>query len=126
MYPYDDQNSDLFDIEAKITFFTTEDGGRSTPANSGYRPQFFYDGHDWDAVHSYGTVEKVAPGETVTAYMIFLSPECHVGRLYPGKEFCIREGQRTVGRGVVVKALHLEEHARGKRCENRRQGEKHN
>ncbi len=32
------------DIEAEITFVPTEQGGRKTPAFSGYRPQFYYDG----------------------------------------------------------------------------------
>lgn len=31
MYPNYDQNPDLFDIEVKLTFLTTEEGGRSTP-----------------------------------------------------------------------------------------------
>jgi translation elongation factor EF-Tu-like GTPase len=109
-------DSELYDIEAQITFTRTEDGGRRGPARSGYRPQFYYDGHDWDAVQDYGPVEWVFPGQTVTAYLSFLSPECHVGRLYPGKAFLLREGQRTVGQGVVTQLLQLEAHAQGKSC----------
>ena len=40
------------DIEAEITFLTSEEGGKKLPVFSGYRPQFYYDGHDWDAVQS--------------------------------------------------------------------------
>ena len=101
------------DIEAEITFLTIEEGGRKTPAFSGYRPQFYYDGQDWDAIQNYvGAVEPVYPGQTVTALLSFLSPQYHVGKLYPGKEFLIREGQRVVGRGKVTKILDLERSAK--------------
>ena len=48
------------------------------------------------------------PGQTIRAFLSFLSPECHVGRLFPGKEFLIREGQRVVARGRVMKIMELE------------------
>ena len=100
------------DIEAEITFLTTEEGGRQTPAFSGYRPQFYYDGQDWDAIQHYvGVIEPVYPGQTVTAHVSFLSPQHHVGKLYPGKEFLVREGQHVVGRGKVTKILDLEKSA---------------
>ncbi|MBK9940612.1 MAG: hypothetical protein IPP13_03190 [Kouleothrix sp.] len=104
-------NNRAHDIEAEITFLTTEQGGRKTPAFSGYRPQFYYDGHDWDAVHDYGDIAQVAPGQTVTAFLSFLSPEYHIDRLYPGKEFQLREGQRVIGCGRVTKILDLPESA---------------
>jgi len=39
-------------FEAVITFLRTEEGGRASPVFTGYRPQFFYGGEDWDAVNS--------------------------------------------------------------------------
>ena len=102
------------DIEAEITYLTAEEGGRKKPAFPGYRPQFFYDGRDWDAIHVYPDVEFVMPGQTARAFLSFLSPECHVGRLYPGKEFLIREGRRTVAKGVVTAILELEASAAGR------------
>jgi elongation factor Tu len=100
------------DIEVEITFLTPEDGGRHTPARQGYRPQFYYDGHDWDAAHTYIGTEEVQPGQTVRAYLSFLSPHMQVGRNYPGLEFLIREGSRTVARGRVLQVLDLEQSAR--------------
>ncbi len=101
------------DVEVEITFLTTEEGGRKGPAFSGYRPQFYYDGHDWDAVHTYiGEVEPVYPGQTVLAYLSFLSPQYHVGKLYSGKEFLLREDQRVIGRGRVTKIIDLEKSAK--------------
>lgn len=99
------------DIEAKIYFLTSEEGGRSTPAFTGYRPQFYYDNHDWDASHIYPDVEAVNPGETVRAYLGFLSPQEHVGKVYVGMEFLIREGARTVGKGTITKIIELEQSA---------------
>lgn len=107
----DEYCENSFDIEAELTFIPPDEGGRSMPAKSGYRPQFFYDGHDWDAQHDYGDVEEVAPGETVQAKLTFLSPQRHVGKLFPGKEFLLREGQRVVGHGTVTRILNLEAHA---------------
>jgi translation elongation factor EF-Tu-like GTPase len=98
----------LMDVEAEITYLTPEEGGRSKPGFTGYRPQFRYDGHDWDAIHTYPDVELVMPGQTARAYLSFLSPQCHVGRLFPGKEFEIREGARVVARGRVTKIMELE------------------
>ncbi|MBF0503326.1 MAG: elongation factor Tu [Candidatus Riflebacteria bacterium] len=99
------------DIEVEMTFLTTEDGGRRTPVQSGYRSQFYYNGHDWDAVHTYIGTDEVNPGQTIRAYLAFLSPDMHVGRIHPGLEFLIREGLRTVARGQVLQVLELEQSA---------------
>jgi len=96
------------DIEAQITFLSSDQGGRKTPATTGYRPQFSYDGQDWDAIQTYPNRKWVYPGETVTAYIAFLSPEHHRGNLYPGREFQVREGSRIVATGIVTKVLELD------------------
>lgn len=106
------------DIEAEITFLRPEDGGRRLKAFSGYyRPQFFYDGHDhsWDAVFHCDGRPYVDPGETVVAYVGFLNPAHHLGKLYPGKRFVLREGQRIVAKGRVTQVIELEQSARQRR-----------
>jgi len=100
------------DIEAELIFLPTEAGGRKGPAFSGYRPQFFYDGQDWDAIQVYPDVERVNPGDTVRAYFAFLRPEMHLGKIMPGKLFLIREGNRVVAYGRVTRLIELEESAR--------------
>jgi translation elongation factor EF-Tu-like GTPase len=100
------------DIEVEIRFLSIEEGGRQGPARSGYRPQFYYDGQDWDAVHEYIDREWVHPGETVMAYLALMSPQHHVGKLVPGTKFQLREGTRVVGEGVVTRTLELEESAK--------------
>ena len=99
------------DFEAEVTFIPTDAGGREGPAFSGYRPQFFYDGHDWDAIQFYPEVEQANPGDTVKAYFSFLSPQMHVGKLVPGKLFLLREGRKVVAYGRVISILDLEQSA---------------
>lgn len=100
------------DIEARIYFLTPEEGGRSTPAFTGYRPQFYYNGRDWDASHIYPDNETVNPGETARTFLGFMSPEEHFGKINIGMEFQIREGSRIVGKGVVTKIIDLEQSAK--------------
>jgi hypothetical protein len=45
-------------------------------------------------------------------YLSFPSPQHHVGKLYPGKEFLLREGRRVVAKGRVLEILALEESAK--------------
>jgi len=99
------------DIEAEIYFLTPEEDGRFTPAFTGYRPQFYYNDQGWDASHIYPDVEVANPGETVRAYLGFLSPQEHFGKVHVGMEFLIREGARTVGKGVITKIIELEQSA---------------
>jgi len=89
-------------IEAKIEYLTTEAGGRSTPVFSGYRPQFYYHGMDWDAEHMYPEVDEVSPGDTVKAQLRFLSPREHLGNVVVGMPFLVREGTQTMAYGIVT------------------------
>lgn len=106
------------DIEAEIYYLRPEEGGRSSPAYTGYRPQFYYDGRNWDASHIYPDLEAAYPGETVRAYLGFLSPLEHLGKVYVGMDFEIREGARIVGKGTVTKIIDLESSANRARNQN--------
>jgi translation elongation factor EF-Tu-like GTPase len=95
------------DIEAEVTFLPTEHGGRPGPAASGYRPQFYYAGEDWDDVQTYPGVEWVRPGETVPDGITSLNLESHRGRVFEGMPFLIREGNRDVRYGRVTRLFVL-------------------
>lgn len=92
------------DLEARITFFSAAEGGRRTPACSGYRPNhdFGLPGELNDAMHEYPGDGSVEPGAETTALLWLLSPERQTGRLYVGLRFTVQEGNRIVGRGVVA------------------------
>ena len=98
-------------IEGEVTFIPTEAGGRRNPVSSGYRPQFYYDGLDWDAIQEYPDVEHVNPGDTARVIFSFLKPVAHRGTVTPGMMFLIGEGSRTVGYGKVTHILELEHSA---------------
>ncbi len=95
------------DLIAQIDFLPTEQGGRTLPAHSGYRPNhdFGLKGTLNDAAHEYIGQEAVAPGESVLANLWLLAPEFQAGRLYPGFRFTVQEGSRVVGRAVVQQVL---------------------
>jgi translation elongation factor EF-Tu-like GTPase len=59
------------DIEARIYILRTEEGGRKTPVQTGYRPchDFGLDGILNDAQHEYIGTETVGLGETANAYL---------------------------------------------------------
>lgn len=100
------------DIEVEVTLLPTEHGGRQTPARSGYRPQFYYAGEDFDGQYRFLDCNEVKPGETARAELAFLSPGLHVGRVYPGMVYLLREGNRVLGYGRVLRLLGLEQAAR--------------
>ena len=97
----------LPDVEAEIRFLSTNEGGRSEPVRSGYRPQIYYGGHDWVVVQEYPDTEWVFPGETVFARLWFLSPDEHDGNVVEGMSFEVREGRRIVAVGQITKIVNL-------------------
>ena len=105
--------TNIHDVEAQICFLSTEESGRRIPFYSGvYRPQFYYDDQHWDAIFFCDDREYVEPGETVVAYLSFLSPDMHLGKLYPGKGFLLCAGQRILAKGKVTRIIDLEQSAR--------------
>ena len=99
------------DVEAELTFLRTQEGGRQGFAQSSYRPQFYYDGEDHDAVQEFVNMERVYPGDTVTARLRLLHPELLYHLLRVGDNFKIREGERVVAHGRISRILNLEENA---------------
>ena len=105
------------DVEREFEELDPQHGGNDDPLVTDSRPQFFYIGHDWDC-----RVEIIAPGPRdsrigVHAYVAFLSPADHFGRLHQGSSFLFRHGQRTVGFGTVTRLLDLEHSARRQRAD---------
>ena len=45
------------------------------------------------------------------AYLAFLSPDKHVGRITPGLEFEVREASRLIARGIVTEIMELKDNA---------------
>ena len=92
------------DFIAKVTYLTTEQGGRVTPAFSGYRPQikFAFDVMQTSGQQIFIDTDKVYPGETVKATIKLLSPHFFEHKLYTDLNFEFREGNQLIGTGIIV------------------------
>ena len=92
------------DVEAEITLFPTEAGGRQGPAFSGYRP-----GHkvrdDYITTGTQHFIERdeLAPGETALGTITFITPEVYPHCLWVGQEIDIQEGSRVIGLARITK-----------------------
>jgi elongation factor Tu len=94
------------DVEAEITFFPTEQGGRQGPALSGYRPAHrVRDDYLTTGVHTYSDRDEVLPGQTARGCITFITPEVYPHCLWVGCEIDMQEGSRVVGRVKITKIL---------------------
>ncbi len=87
-------------FDAKIYVLTKQEGGRHTPFYEDYRPQFFI--RTADVTGSFklkNNVEAVLPGDTVEVTITLISPVA----VQEGLRFTMREGQITVGTGIISK-----------------------
>jgi elongation factor Tu len=89
-------------FQAEVYVLSKDEGGRSTPFFSGYRPQFYFRTTDvTGAVRLLGDAEMCMPGDNARLEVELISPIA----MDDGVRFAIREGGKTVGSGVVTKIL---------------------
>lgn len=94
------------DAEAVLTFLTTAEGGRRTPAHSGYRPAHLVRPDYWTSgIQKFVDAEIVRPGESVSAVLTFTTPEVYPRSLWIGKVIPFAEGSRVVGHARITKVL---------------------
>lgn len=89
-------------FEAKIYVLKQDEGGRHTPFQTNYKPQFFFRTADITGSITLPQGTPVAmPGEDITATCDLIANV----PMHEGLRFSIREGGRTVGKGVVSKIV---------------------
>ncbi|MDR1417395.1 MAG: elongation factor Tu [Prevotellaceae bacterium] len=89
-------------FSAEIYVLKKEEGGRHTPFQNKYRPQFYLRTLDVTGeVDLPEGVEMVMPGDNVTINVTLITPVA----MHEGLRFAIREGGRTVGAGQITKIL---------------------
>lgn len=93
------------DLELKMKLLTELEGGRKTPIFDGYRGQFYSYDHDWDANYEILGKSKAFPGEEVKLHMQTSSREIHYGKYEIGTNVKIREGYRTIAKGIVSQVI---------------------
>ncbi|MBR4105303.1 MAG: elongation factor Tu [Thermoguttaceae bacterium] len=87
------------EFEADVYVLSKEEGGRSTPFMSGYRPQFYFRTTDvTGTINLPEDVKMCMPGDHVKMKVELISPIA----IEQNVRFAIREGGRTVGSGVVT------------------------
>jgi len=87
-------------FDAKIYVLTKKEGGRHTPFYADYKPQFFI--RTADITGSFvlkNDIEAVLPGDTVEVTVNLMAPVA----LQEGLRFTMREGQITIGTGIISK-----------------------
>ena len=95
------------DFIAELYYRTAEEGGRNTPAFSGYRPQvkFSFSEMQTSGQQKFLGTDRANPGDTVKAEIAILSPHFFLKQLFVGIKFEFREGSRIVGTGKILEIL---------------------
>lgn len=94
-------------FEAQVYVLRKEEGGRHTPFFPGYRPQFYVRTTDVTGeIESFrldddSDLKMVMPGDRIKVIVQLIEPIA----IEKGMRFAIREGNRTVGAGVVSSIL---------------------
>ena len=99
------------DVEAEVIFLLPDEGGRENPVFNGFRPHLFYDGTAWTVQLIYENGEIIPQGVLVKIFFAFVCPESQVDKLYPGKNFELREIKKVITKGTVTRLIDLEESA---------------
>jgi elongation factor Tu len=89
-------------FKAEVYILKKEEGGRHTPFQNKYRPQFYFRTTDVTGEITLPEgVEMIMPGDNVTIEVHLISEIAMTKNL----RFAIREGGRTVGAGQVTEIL---------------------
>ncbi|GAA3388689.1 elongation factor Tu [Cryptosporangium minutisporangium] len=89
-------------FRATLYALTYAEGGRHTPFEANYRPQFYFHTTDVSGGLELDGVEIVMPGDTLDSVVVDLSKPV---ALEVGLGFAVREGNRTVAAGTVTELL---------------------
>lgn len=89
-------------FNAQIYILKKEEGGRHTPFNNKYKPQFYLRTTDvTGTIYLLNNLDMVMPGDNISVNVELLQPVA----ISEGLRFAIREGGRTVGAGQVIKII---------------------
>ena len=89
-------------FKAQVYVLSKDEGGRSTPFFSGYRPQFYFRTTDvTGSIKLAEGVEMCMPGDNVEIEVELIKPIA----MDQDVRFAIREGGRTVGSGKVIQII---------------------
>lgn len=96
------------DFIAELSFLTSEQGGRKSPAHSGYRPHIEFNNYPeykTSGSQTYIGKDTASPGETIHAEISILGTAYFSKRLYVNLEFKFCEGSHIIGFGKIIKIV---------------------
>jgi len=104
--------SDIIEIKAKLTLYSTENGGRKTGIKTGYRPNhvFEYRENLSDFVTAYiGQIdfekELILPSETEIVTVKFLKHQNIFEIIQKGRIWWIHEGRNKIGEAEIIEII---------------------
>ena len=104
--------SDIIEIKAKLTLYSTENGGRKTGIKTNYRPNhvFEYKKNSSDFVTTYiGQIEFekewILPNETENVKVRFLKHQNISELIKVGRIWWIREGPNKLGEAEILEII---------------------
>ncbi len=89
-------------FKGEVYVLTKEEGGRTTPFFSGYRPQFYMRTTDVTGTVKLVGAEMCMPGDNVQMEIDLMGKPVAMEK---GLRFAVREGGRTIGSGVVTEII---------------------
>jgi elongation factor Tu len=90
-------------FKGQIYVLTKEEGGRTTPFFSGYRPQFYFRTTDvTGTVKLMGGAEMCMPGDNIEVEVDLMGKPVAMEK---GVRFAVREGGKTIGSGAVTEII---------------------
>ena len=103
------KSDDLIVVSAKLTFKGTNEGGKSNPIRSGYRPNHSFEKLENNKHVSFyiGEIqfndkEFIYPGETAIVTVIFLKAGGIEEYLIPGRQWYLYEVPRLIAEGEIL------------------------
>jgi len=97
----------LPDFIAILNYKLAEEGGRKTPAHTGYRPAIKFNFSDKQTTGQQTFINRdlVYPGESVKAAIKIASPNLFEKSLAEGMVFEFKEGQVIIGTGQIIEII---------------------
>ena len=99
-----------YNFQAKITLFATQSGWRKKSIFSGYKPSFVFNSQkQYCGEIKLLDKEELRPGETSLARIKLLPARTISGNIHINTAFTLVEGNKEIGRGVIVKEISKKE-----------------
>ena len=98
----DKEETNIAWIEMDVYLFRDDENGRKEWISYGYRPSVCFDGACYESIWSLIDRVRIYPGEAATVRALLTSRDLHMSwDTLKGKEFEVREGPRTIGKGKI-------------------------